>query len=100
MNTLPVIHCSAWDCVGDYSNLIDTTHTIRLVNGTANYTYARNTPSDNVKLARVDIARGLRIVSRYVKHDTQVMLMPLAVTIERLEWFNEWREYNPDCRLD
>ena len=74
------ITCTAWDLAGgDYNELIDTTHEIFTQNGRIAYHSASATPSlRSVKLQRFNNTQdGLWIVSRYLKPDDIVKLVPM-----------------------
>jgi hypothetical protein len=80
VNGAMMITCTAWDLAGgDYNELIDTTHEIFTENGRTAYHSASATPSlRSVKLQRFNnTSEGFWIVSRYLKPDDIVKLVPI-----------------------
>lgn len=62
---------TAWDVIGYQGDKM-----IRIVGGRTLYETAQNTRNDEVRLQRLAVtSAGLRIVTRYVKHDTEVELV-------------------------
>jgi len=74
------IKCTAWDCIGKYADLIDNTHSIRIVGGRTIYEMAYPVKGyQRVLLCYLeDTDNGhLRQVNRYVSPDTPVELIPI-----------------------
>lgn len=77
MNDERVIRCMAWDLCGEYNQMIDDTHAVRLVGGRTLYYLAANTRNDEVRLERLADDGTLRIIRRYIKYDAPVELVPI-----------------------
>lgn len=72
-----VITCTAWELCGEFNELIDNTHEVRIKGGRTTYQLAENTRNNLVRLERLATDEGLRIVRRYVRPDTAVELVPI-----------------------
>ena len=71
------IKCTAWDCIGKYSELIDTSHLIKLkrsLYASANYRGGNTIRLDHIAWDKDD---KLKIIKRYVHPDTPVLLVPI-----------------------
>lgn len=74
------IQCTAWDLLGDHSDLLDETHIVRLLpKGRVYYAGAFLSRAQTVHLQRIVTTptRGLNLISRYVKPDQPVELVPI-----------------------
>lgn len=80
------IYCTAWDLVGKFSTLVDTSHLIRVTHdqglgSTTVWEDANALPSGNVKLGRLVPGREtgtVREVNRTLKAEHVVMLVPVV----------------------
>ena len=76
------ILCTAWDCIGRYSQAIDNTHSIRISGGRTLYEDASLAKTENlVRLARLATA-PLHQINRYVDPETRVELVPIKKTVD------------------
>jgi hypothetical protein len=77
------INCIAWDLVGKYSELVDTTHKIKV--GRTFWYSAATTRNGLVRIQRIVAGKSsdkLHIATKYLHPDCPVQLVPL-VPIER-----------------
>lgn len=76
-----IIECTAWELMGKHYEKINWTHRVRIKGGRALYDNVINTKTDNVCPRRLEAAYfampGLKVYTRYVKHDTLVELVPI-----------------------
>lgn len=79
-----IIECTAWDCVGKYSDLPDNTHAIRVKGGRTIYAMAFPTNDyTGVRLARFDTSgEYLRQINRYIDPLAAVELIPLPERVK------------------
>lgn len=69
--------CTAWELLGDYNYLLDTTHEVMLPGGrTAYHSAAASQDHQKVRLSRL-ATNPLHQVNRYVPADQQVRLVPI-----------------------
>lgn len=76
---METIKCTAWDCIGNYSDLIDNTYSIRVIGGKIIWEMAFPVRGyQRVRLARLITNDGIRQINRYVNPDTPVELIPIV----------------------
>lgn len=78
-----IIKCIAFDLLGEYYDLIGTSHLIRIKGGRTLYEHAALTKSENVRLARLSLSGSwVRQINRYISYDEQVELIPKNIMMK------------------
>jgi len=72
-----MITCTAFELLGKYSELVDTSHLIRIKGGRTLYEHAAYVSDNTVRLARISVDPVLHQVNRYVHYDTLVELIQM-----------------------
>ena len=73
-----VIDATAWDCVGQFAELVDETHFIRLPKGKIEWSAASYNNGNTVRFSRFDTSGGdLVIRFMYLKPEHPIQLIPI-----------------------